>query len=213
MNAGSPTPIARLMLVTPPLEAAGGFDASLTEAMDPAEIAAVLMRLSDGAEREQINVIKTLAKIVQSRDGALILDNAPELAARSGADGAHLTGIEAFEQCVDSLKPDRIAGAGGLMSRHDAMLAAERNADYVMFGEPEADGRRPAIDSIVERVEWWSEVFQTPCVAYAAQIEEIELLVKAGADFVALDPAIWTARPRAAIFDAAARLQLLERTE
>jgi thiamine-phosphate pyrophosphorylase len=93
------------------------------------------------------------------------------------------------------------------------MLAAERNADYVMFGEPEADGRRPAIDSIVERVEWWSEVFQTPCVAYAAQIEEIELLVKAGADFVALDPAIWTARPRAAIFDAAARLQLLERTE
>ena len=60
----------------------------------------------------------------------------PQLAARAGADGAHLTGIEAFAAALGALKPDRIAGAGGLRSRHDAMLAAEAGADYVMFGEP-----------------------------------------------------------------------------
>ena len=48
------------------------------------------------------------------------------------------------------------------------MLAAESGADYVMFGEPDADGARPPFEAIVERVEWWAEVFQIPCVAYAA---------------------------------------------
>ena len=39
------------------------------------------------------------------------------------------------------LKPARIAGCGRLATRHDAMLAAEAGADYVMFGEPDAAGR------------------------------------------------------------------------
>ena len=38
----------------------------------------------------------------------------PSIAARAGADGAHLTGIEAFAAALALLKPDRIAGAGGL---------------------------------------------------------------------------------------------------
>ena len=35
-------------------------------------------------------------------------------AVRAGADGAHLTGIEAFAAALAKLKPDRIAGCGGL---------------------------------------------------------------------------------------------------
>ena len=38
------------------------------------------------------------------------------------------------------LKPERIVGVGGLATRHDAMLAAEQGADYVMFGEPDQVG-------------------------------------------------------------------------
>ena len=50
-----------------------------------------------------------------------------------------------FSAAVASLKPDRIAGCGGLATRHDAMLAAESGADYVMFGEPDdADTGRPS---------------------------------------------------------------------
>jgi thiamine-phosphate pyrophosphorylase len=49
------------------------------------------------------------------------------LVGRAGADGAHLTGIT--EVTSDrQLKPDRIAGAGGLAARHDAMLVAEQGA-------------------------------------------------------------------------------------
>ena len=48
------------------------------------------------------------------------------------------------------------------------MLAAEAGADYVMFGEPDAAGHRPSFEAIAERVAWWAEVFEPPCVGFAA---------------------------------------------
>ena len=71
------------------------------------------------------------------------------------------------------------------------MAAAEAGADYVMFGEPDADGDRPAFAAIEERVAWWAEVFEAPCVAYAASLDEVAPLVEAGADFVALGDWLW----------------------
>ena len=46
-------------------------------------------------ERTLINRAKAIAAVVQRRDVALLLDGHAEIAARAGADGAHLTGIEA----------------------------------------------------------------------------------------------------------------------
>ena len=57
------------------------------------------------------------------------------------------------------------------------MLAGERGADYVMFGEPDADGQRPSFEAIIERIEWWAEVFDVPCVGFAATLDEIGPLV------------------------------------
>jgi thiamine-phosphate pyrophosphorylase len=86
------------------------------------------------------------------------------------------------------------------------MLAAEAGADYVMFGEPDAAGKRPSFDAIHERVGWWTEVFEIPCVAYAASLAEIAAL--GAAEFVALGPFIFSdpRGPAAAVADAAAHL-------
>lgn len=184
-------PGPRLYLVTPPIENAATFAVPLRDALDAGDIAAVLLRPGRGDERTLINRAKTLAPIVQKSDAAMIVADRPQLVAKSGADGAHLTGIDAFTEAVGSLKPDRIAGAGGLDSRHDAMLVAERGADYVMFGEPDDDGERPAFAAILERVSWWAEVFETPCVGYAHTLDEVAQLASAGADFIAID-FIWT---------------------
>ena len=99
---------------------------------------------------------------------AHLLDGYPDLAVRAGADGAHLSGIDAFMAALATLKPARIAGCGRLATRHDAMLAAEAGADYVMFGEPDATGRRPAFDAVAERVAWWAQLSEVPCVRFAA---------------------------------------------
>jgi thiamine-phosphate pyrophosphorylase len=202
-------PAPRLYLVTPPLT---GFDAladDLKSLGEDIDIAAVLLRLGQADERSLINAIKKFAPAVQNRGAALLLDR-PELAARSGADGAHLAGFEALQAALPSLKPDRIAGVGGLITRHDAMAAAEAGADYVMFGEPDAHGQRPSVEAVLERVDWWAEVFQIPCVAYAATLDEIADLVAAGADFIALGDAAF-GDPRglpAAVADAVGRMSV-----
>jgi thiamine-phosphate pyrophosphorylase len=192
----------RLYLFTPLLDDAAAFVAALDRALPAADIAAVLLRLNDADERSLINRIKSVAGVVQRRDIALLVEGRPELVGRAGADGAHLTGIAALRAALPALKPDRIAGAGGLRSRDDAMLAGETEADYVMFGEPEwrgggrggehSSGRNPPFAAIEERVAWWAELFQPPCIGYAANADEIRPLALAGADFVALGEWIWS---------------------
>jgi len=58
---------------------------------------------------------------------------------------------------------------------------------------------------IIERVAWWAEIFNLPCVGYAHDLGAIGDLVRAGADFIALGDAVF-ADPRgasAALHDAA----------
>jgi thiamine-phosphate pyrophosphorylase len=126
-----------------------------------------------------------------------LLDGHVELVARAGADGAHLTGIEAMLDALPTLKPDRIAGVGGLTTRHDSMAAGEAGADYVLFGEPDARNQRPSREAIAERLQWWAELFEPPCVGFAASRDEIGEFAAAGADFVLVGDFIW-ADPRGA---------------
>jgi thiamine-phosphate pyrophosphorylase len=181
----------RLYLVTPPVSDAQAFADVVAAAMAAGDVAAVLLRLAEADERTQINHAKTLAPVVQDKDAALLLDGHADLVARAGADGVHATGIAAFSDAIAQFKPERIVGAGGLLTRHDAMTAAELGADYVMFGEIDAAGERPSFEAIEDRVTWWAEVFEAPCVAYAASLDEVAPLVKAGADFIALGDWLW----------------------
>jgi thiamine-phosphate pyrophosphorylase len=171
-----------------------------------ADVAAVLVSLPQADERTLTAYVGTIAPPVQARDIALILDGHPALVGPSGADGAHLRGIDAFSAAVTTLKPRHIAGVGGLRTRHDAMLAGERGADYVMFGDPNGD--RPPLAAVAERVSWWAELFEVPCVGYAETIDAVTALVRAGADFVALGGFVLTdsSGPSAIIRAAAERL-------
>lgn len=176
----------QLYLVAPAFDAAGAGAALLRAAVAAAPCAAVLLRLPDTDERAQINYVKTIAPGLQQAGVAVLLDDHPTIVAKSGADGAHLSGPGAFEDSASALRPKFIAGAGGLLTRHDAMVVAEQGADYVMFGEPDEAGRRPPFTAIVERVNWWAELFEPPCVGYAGAPDEVVPLVQAGADFVAV---------------------------
>jgi thiamine-phosphate pyrophosphorylase len=77
------------------------------------------------------------------------------------------------------------------------MAAGERGADYVLFGEPDASGQRPSVEAIAERLQWWDELFEPPCIGFAASREEAAEFATAGADFVLVGDFIW-ADPRGA---------------
>src|SRR5882724_12737967 len=193
-----PRPVPRLYLATPQVDDPSSLAASLPGLLARADVAAVLLRLRPTDQRSMISRVKALAPAIQDKGAALLLDGHVELVARGGADGAHLTGIEALKQALATLKPERIAGVGGLATRHDSMTAAEAGADYVLFGEPDARGQRPSVEAIAERLQWWAELFEPPCVGFAASRQEIGEFAAAGADFVLVGDFIWADRRGAA---------------
>ena len=206
---GRPAP--RLYLVTPPLDAPA-LAARLAEALVAADVAAVLARGPAAGGTALIERVRAIAPAVQDRGVAFLIKGHTENVEPAGADGAHVAGIAALDLALPVLKPRYIVGCGGLRSRHDAMIAGERGADYVMFGEPDPDGRRPAFAAVLDRVAWWAELFEIPCVGWAMNLDEVAALAGAGADFVAVGDAVWTdpQGPAAAMAAAAARLKTSE---
>ena len=192
-----PRPVPRLYLATPVVDDPAPLVAALPGLLAVADVAAVLLRLRETDQRTMISRVKALVPIVQDGGAALLLDGHVDLVARGGADGAHVSGIAGLEDALPSLKPDRIAGVGGLATRHDSMAAGELGADYVLFGEPDANGQRPSREAIAERLQWWEELFEPPCVGFAVSREEAGEFAAAGADFVLVGDFIW-ADPRGA---------------
>ena len=186
-----PRPVPRLYLATPEVDDPSSLAASLPGLLARADVAAVLLRLRPTDPRSMISRVKALAPAIQDKGAALLLDG--------HVDGAHLTGVETLKEALPTLKPDRIAGVGGLTTRHESMAAGEAGADYVLFGEPDARGQRPSIAAIAERLQWWSELFEPPCVGFAASREEVFEFAAVGADFVLVGDLIWNDARGAAV--------------
>jgi thiamine-phosphate pyrophosphorylase len=192
-----------LYLVTPFLSGAdaNAFASVFAEVLDAAAIACALVRVAPGARTDAKAILAPLLRAAAAADCALLIETDARLAARLGADGVHVAGASAdLAAAIESLKPERIVGAGSLRTRDEAMVAGELGADYVMFGEPRRGARAMDLEALAERVSWWAEIFETPCVAYADTISAARELARAGADFVAVDEAIWSAvsAPKAA---------------
>jgi thiamine-phosphate pyrophosphorylase len=192
-----PESIARLYLITPVIDDAEAFGPRLAEAAAGGDAACVLFRLAGADERTLINQLKLLAPPAQER-GAAVMIAAPgdvdlaTIAIRGGADGVHVSEEHGRVAMLrERLKGERSLGAGGLRTKHDAMTVAEAGVDYVMFGEPRADGSVPEFDGVLERAAWWAEIFETPCVAFAASLETVAELAATGVEFVALGEAVW----------------------
>ncbi|MBS7540212.1 thiamine phosphate synthase [Ancylobacter lacus] len=182
----------RLFLILPAqaVAGAGGLGALagiLRKAGEVVDIAAVMLRLAPGETTASAARLAPLVAAIHDISAACLVEGSLDLVGTLDADGAHLDGIAALNAALPALRPHRIAGAGGLRTKHDAMSAGEAGADYVMFGEADAGGRTVPFDTVLERTEWWAQLFELPCVAYARTMDEVAALVAVGTDFVAVD--------------------------
>ncbi len=176
----------RLYLITPLLVDAEAFAAAFAAALEAGDVACVLLRFAPAADAKAI--AKHLLPLAQQRGVACLVEDI-QLAARTGADGVHVAAPgEGLDAALKAMKPKHIVGTGGGVSRDDAMLAGENGVDYLSFGGPDEALTFPQIR---ERVAWWAEIFNLACVAYAHRLGEVAPLVEVGADFVALETAVW----------------------
>jgi thiamine-phosphate pyrophosphorylase len=201
----------RLYLITPLVSDAEGFAPALEAALGAGDVACVLLRFTPPDEGARKKIAKILAPLAQNHGAALLLPDDSQLCARTGADGVHVSRPgETLEMALESLKPDRIVGIGGLADKEQAMTAGEMDVDYLLFGDLDPGGE--SAESVLERVSWWAEIFNIPCVGVAHDLAEVETLAKSGAEFVALGPLIFDdpRGPAAAVAQAQAALDRAE---
>jgi thiamine-phosphate pyrophosphorylase len=192
----------QLSLATPVLDDAEGFLPALDAALGAGRPASLLLRLSPQDEESAKRLIRKIALRTEPLGVALVIDGSADLALRANADGAQIAGGgAALKSAVERLSPRHIVGAAGLATRHDAMVAGETGADYVLFGDWSAPLPEDALE---ERLRWWAEVFTIPCVAFASTLAQAPRLARAGADFVMLGDCVWgdPRGPGAAVKDA-----------
>jgi len=192
-----PRPPCRLYLITPPaIPDLAAFAATLGEALDAGDVAALQIRLKDVDDTAILDAVATLAPVARARGVAVILNDRPDLAARSGCDGVHVGQSDAsYAEARRIMGPDAMIGVTCHDSRELAMDAAEAGADYVAFGaffptDTKATAHRPDM----EILGIWQETVETPCVAIGGVTPANAAdLARAGADFVAVSSAVWNA--------------------
>ena len=179
----------RLFLITPKLADAAAFAPHLAAALEAADVACLLLRANDRDDHTIKALVRDLAPMAQGRGAAVLVEQSARLAARLDVDGVQIEGTgEELDAALQTLRPHKIVGAGGLAGRDAAMSAGEAGVDYLMFGGPETS---LTADAILEDVAWWAGIFNVPCVGYARHPGDAAGLAAAGAEFVALCEGLW----------------------
>jgi thiamine-phosphate pyrophosphorylase len=190
-----PRPPCALYLITPAsIPDLGVFAGLLDQALAAGPAAALQIRLKDVDDAAILAAVAALKPVAQAHGVAVILNDRPDLAARSGCDGVHVGQSDAsYAEARRVMGPNAMIGVTCHDSRELAMDAAEAGADYVAFGAffptaTKATTHRPDLEILTI----WQETVETPCVAIggitAANAGD---LARAGADFVAVSAAVW----------------------
>lgn len=184
----------RLYLITPARFDPAPFADDLSAALDAGDVSCVQLRLKDVDDDAVRRAAEILLPIAQAREVPLVINDRPDLAAETGADGVHVGQQDAdYQAARAAVGADGIVGVTCHDSRDLAMRAGEQGADYVAFGAffPTAT-KEPKTRADPEILKWWSGLFVVPCVAIGGiTIENCATLVRAGADFIAVVSAVW----------------------
>jgi thiamine-phosphate pyrophosphorylase len=181
----------RLLLIGPPRLDPARVGEQLSSALAVGGIAGFVLDPGVVDQGEAVLLARRLLRaICADHSVAFLLRDRVASALEVGADGVHLgSGVADVAASRAALRSQRILGVSCGYSRDAAMVAGEAGADYVGFGAPD----QPPGQEVYDLLEWWSELSVLPCLAeVAAAPEDCERLARAGADFVAAGPAIWT---------------------
>ncbi len=184
----------RLYLITPPQLELDSFTYSFAQALGAGDVASVQLRLKDVSDDEIRTSAKALMPIAHGHNVAFLINDRPDLAVECGADGVHIGQDDtSYEEARGALGPNRIVGVTCHNSLHLASNAAEAGADYVAFGAFFPTATKVAkTHAEIELLEWWRDLIVIPCVAIGGiTVENCALLVRAGADFLAVSEGIW----------------------
>ena len=183
----------QLYLISPPT-IDDHFTERLKIGLSAGPVAAFQLRLKGVSEDEIARLAEPLQRICAEHETAFIINDSMALAKRLGADGVHLGQGDGDPRAARALLgPTVQIGVTCHNSRHLAMEAGEKGADYVAFGAfYETGTKQTEFVAEMELLTWWNGLFELPCVAIGGitPITAPELALT-GVDFVAVSGAVW----------------------
>jgi thiamine-phosphate pyrophosphorylase len=221
-NIYSPNlPDCRPYLITPPAFDPAAFADLLAAALDAGNINCAQIWMPEAEADEVKRALEILLPICHQRDVALLVCDHVDLVAACGADGVHLArrpedaeDVSDVQDARKTLGNDVIIGASCYSSRHRALIAADKGADYVSFGPCFASDNTTYTDYLeLELLTWWSTHIEIPAVAIGGITgDNCADLIKTGVDFVATSGGVWNhpdgpAKAVSAFNDAIAKAQ------
>lgn len=184
----------RLYLITPPvIENPFQWQTIWEQALDGGDIACVQIRLKGLDDDALCRAIDVLRPPAQRRGIAVLLNDRPDLAFETGCDGVHIGQTDGTYDAARKALGDGIVGVTCHNSRHLAMEAGEKGADYVAFGAfYPTDTKETEFKAEPEILEWWSPLFTVPSVAIGGiTVDNCQPIIRAGADFLAVSGGVW----------------------
>ncbi|MEM9682251.1 MAG: thiamine phosphate synthase [Pseudomonadota bacterium] len=184
----------RLYLITPPRIDTEAFADTLALALDAGDVGCIQLRLKDATDDEIRRAADRLLPVAHERDVAFIMNDRPDLGAETGCDGVHVGQEDAsYEEARALVGSDAVVGVTCKSSRHLAMEAAEKGADYVAFGAFFASSTKErTVPADIGILQWWNEMMTLPSVAIGGiTVENCPPLIEAGADFLAVVSGVW----------------------
>ena len=184
----------RLYLITPPKIDTEAFADTLALALDAGDVACIQLRLKEATDDDIRRAADRLLPVAHDRDVAFIMNDRPDLGVETGCDGVHVGQEDAsYEEARALVGPDAVVGVTCKSSRHLAMEAAEKGADYVAFGAFFASSTKErTVPADIGILQWWNEMMTLPSVAIGGiTVENCPPLIEAGADFLAVVSGVW----------------------
>ena len=190
-----PAQACEIYLLTPPrIDDLGSFAKTLEVVLKTAPIASLQIRLKDTPRADIIEIANTLIPIAHKHDTIVLINDDPQIALETDADGVHLGQSDMnINLAREVLNDNAIVGITCHNSKELAFRACSDGTDYVAFGAFYETSTKPgAQPADLEILTWWHEAVEIPCVAIGGiNPENAKHVIEAGADFIAVSSGVW----------------------
>ena len=183
-----------LYLITPPQIHDINIENKLKNIFQTGVVKVLQLRLKKSKDQEIIDAGKILKTLCKNHNVTLIINDRPDLAHKIGADGVHIGEEDSsIENARAILGKNAIIGVSCYNSKHQAMIAAEKGADYVAFGAFfKSSTKKTTFRANLELLRWAKKKINMPTVAIGGiNSSNYKKVLLNGANYIACSSYIW----------------------
>ncbi|GHC76785.1 thiamine phosphate synthase [Limoniibacter endophyticus] len=183
----------RVVLIAPTDLADDAGVAAVKNALSGGDVACVILPAGERGEEAFQDYAEKLVPVVQDAGAALMLESETRIVSRVKADGVHLgPKVADLADVTDRVEGRMMIGAGGRLTRDEALALGELRPDYVFLGLFGKDTTPEPYERNLTLARWWAEMVEVPLVVQGGNaVASVVAVAEAGADFVALASAVF----------------------